>query len=106
MVRAEKASGSRRDRTELQVLLHFAQPGDALVVARIERLARSMRDLQDIVHELGGKGAALRAVPWAAPVGVGRHRLVGIRPPTPPSPSAGRDGCVPQAAPSGGAEIA
>ena len=62
VIRAEKASGSRRDgRTELQVLLDFVQPGDALVVTRIDRLARSMKDLQDIVHELKAKGVALRA---------------------------------------------
>ncbi len=62
VVRAEKASGSRRDgRTELQVLLDFVQPGDTLVVTRIDRLARSMKDLQDIVHELKGRGVALRA---------------------------------------------
>ena len=62
VVRAEKASGARRDgRTELQSLLDFLRPGDALVVTRIDRLARSMRDLQDIVHELKGKGVALRA---------------------------------------------
>ena len=49
VVRAEKTSGSRRDgRAEL---LDFAQPGDILVVTRIDRLARSMKDLQDIVHE-------------------------------------------------------
>jgi DNA invertase Pin-like site-specific DNA recombinase len=53
VIRAEKASGSRRDgRTELRVLLDFVQPGDTLIVTRIDRLARSMKDLQDIVHEL------------------------------------------------------
>jgi DNA invertase Pin-like site-specific DNA recombinase len=62
VVRAEKVSGSRRDgRTELQVLLDFVQHGDTLVVTRIDRLARSMKDLQDIVHELKQKGVALRA---------------------------------------------
>jgi len=62
VIRAEKASGSRRDgRTELQVLLDFLRPGDALVVTRIDRLARSLRDLQNIVHELKGKGVSLRA---------------------------------------------
>ena len=62
VIRAEKASGSRRDgRTELQVLLDFVQPGDTLVVTRIDRLARSMKDLQDIVHELKQKEVALRA---------------------------------------------
>ena len=41
VIRVEKASGTRRDgRTELQVLLDFMQPGDMLVVTRIDRLAR------------------------------------------------------------------
>jgi DNA invertase Pin-like site-specific DNA recombinase len=62
IVRAEKASGTRRDgRTELQVLLDFLRPGDTLMVTRIDRLARSLRDLQDIVHELKAKGVALKA---------------------------------------------
>ncbi len=43
------------------MLLDFVQPGDTLVVTRIDRLARSMKDLQDIVHELKGRGVALRA---------------------------------------------
>jgi DNA invertase Pin-like site-specific DNA recombinase len=62
VIRAEKASGTRRDgRTELQVLLDFLQPGDVLVVTRIDRLARSLKDLQDIVHELKVKGVSLKA---------------------------------------------
>jgi DNA invertase Pin-like site-specific DNA recombinase len=62
VIRAEKASGSRRDgRTELQVLLDFVQPGDTLIVTRIDRLARSLKDLQDIIHELKSRGVALRA---------------------------------------------
>ena len=62
VIRAETASGSRRDgRTELQALLDFLHEGDTLVVTRIDRLARSMKDFQDIVHELKGRGVALRA---------------------------------------------
>jgi len=62
VIRAEKASGTRRDgRTELQVLLEFLRFGDTLVVTRIDRLARSLKDLQDIVHELKAKGVALKA---------------------------------------------
>src|ERR1700757_22642 len=62
VIRAEKASGTRRDgRTELQVLLDFLRPGDALVVTRIDRLARALRDLQNIVHELKEKRVPLRA---------------------------------------------
>lgn len=62
VVRFEKATGTRRDgRTELQALMEFLRPGDALVVTRIDRLARSVGDLQDIVRELRSKGAQLRA---------------------------------------------
>jgi DNA invertase Pin-like site-specific DNA recombinase len=49
VIRAEKASGARRDgRTELEVLLDFLRESDTLVVTRIDRLARSLKDLQDI----------------------------------------------------------
>jgi DNA invertase Pin-like site-specific DNA recombinase len=45
LIRAEKVSGTRRDgRTELQLLLDFLHPGDTLVVTRIDRLARSLKD--------------------------------------------------------------
>jgi DNA invertase Pin-like site-specific DNA recombinase len=39
----------------------FLRAGDTLVVTRIDRLARSLKDLQDIVHELKGRGVALKA---------------------------------------------
>ena len=62
IIRSEKQSGTRREgRTELQVLLDFLRSGDTLVVTRIDRLARSMKDLQDIVHELKAKGVGLKA---------------------------------------------
>ncbi|WP_010218601.1 recombinase family protein [Sphingomonas sp. PAMC 26621] len=61
-IRSEKRSGTQRsERTELQVLLDFLRKGDTLVVTRIDRLARSMKDLQDIVHELKGRGVSLKA---------------------------------------------
>ena len=62
VIRAEKATGTRGDgRTELQVLLDFLRPGDTLVVTRIDRLARSLKDLQDLVHELKMKSVTLKA---------------------------------------------
>src|SRR3954453_1374446 len=62
IVRAEKRSGAGREgRTELQLRLDFLHNGDTLVVTRIDRLARSVKDLQDIVHELKAKGVALKA---------------------------------------------
>lgn len=62
VIRAEKRTGiSRHGRTELELLLQFLRPGDTLVITRIDRLARSLKDLQDIVHELRGRGVTLRA---------------------------------------------
>jgi DNA invertase Pin-like site-specific DNA recombinase len=62
VVRAEKRSGANREgRSELRLLLEFLRRGDALVVTRIDRLARSLKDLQDIVHELKAKGVTLKA---------------------------------------------
>jgi DNA invertase Pin-like site-specific DNA recombinase len=62
MIFAEKKSGTRRDgRTELRVLLECVREGDTVVITRIDRLARSMRDLQNIVQELKEKGVTLKA---------------------------------------------
>lgn len=62
VVRSEKGSGvSRVGRTELQTLLDFLRPGDTLVVTRIDRLARSIKDLQDIVYTLKERGVSLKA---------------------------------------------
>jgi DNA invertase Pin-like site-specific DNA recombinase len=60
IIRQEKASGtSMNGRTELQTILDFLSPGDALVVTRIDRLARSVGDLQTIVRAIKAKGAFL-----------------------------------------------
>jgi len=62
VVRSETASGSRRaGRTELDTLLEFLRPGDTLVVTRIDRLARSIKDLQDIVVDLKSRHVTLKA---------------------------------------------
>jgi DNA invertase Pin-like site-specific DNA recombinase len=62
VVRSEKSSGaSRSGRSELAVLLQFLRRGDTLMVTRVDRLARSIKDLQDIVHELRAAGVSLKA---------------------------------------------
>jgi DNA invertase Pin-like site-specific DNA recombinase len=62
VVRTEKVSGtSLKGRTELATLLSFLRDGDTLVVTRIDRLARSLKDLQDIIHDLKARGIALKA---------------------------------------------
>jgi len=62
IVRSEKASGTKRNgRTELELLLEFLHDGDTLMVTRVDRLARSIKDLQDIVHLLKEKNVTLKA---------------------------------------------
>jgi DNA invertase Pin-like site-specific DNA recombinase len=62
IIREEKVSGATRNgRAQLQTILDFIQPGDTLTVTRIDRLARSMKDLQDIVHDLKSRGVHLKA---------------------------------------------
>src|SRR5215468_8893810 len=83
VIHAEKASGARRDgRTELEVLLDFLREGDTLVVTRIDRLARSLRDLQDIIHDLKARGAALKAteqpIDTSSPAGKAFLDMLGV----------------------------
>jgi DNA invertase Pin-like site-specific DNA recombinase len=62
IIREEKVSGtSTEGREELKTLLEFLREGDMLVITRIDRLARNMRDLQNIVHDLKARGVALKA---------------------------------------------
>lgn len=63
VIRSERVSGtSRKGRSELETVLDFIREGDTLVVTRIDRLARSLFDLESIVRQLEGKGAHLRAI--------------------------------------------
>lgn len=60
VIRTEQKSGTKLEgRTELQTLLQFMRPGDVLVITRVDRLARSIGDLQTIVQTLKSKGVAL-----------------------------------------------
>ena len=63
----EKASGAKRDRPELARLLDQLREGDVVVVTRLDRLARSTRDLLDVAELLREADAGLRSLaePWA-----------------------------------------
>jgi len=58
----EAASGAQRDRPVLQSALDYMRAGDTLVVWKLDRLARSMRQLIDTVELLQSKGMGLRSL--------------------------------------------
>jgi DNA invertase Pin-like site-specific DNA recombinase len=63
VIRSEKRSGiTTAGRDELRTVLDFLRKGDVLTVTRIDRLARSIGDLQDIVRAVKAKGASLKAI--------------------------------------------
>src|SRR4051812_33629512 len=63
----EKISGAKRARPELVRMLDQFRAGDVVVVSRLDRLARSTRDLLEIAERLKEAGAGLRSLrePWA-----------------------------------------
>jgi len=63
----EKVSGAKRDRLELAKMIEQLRDDDTVVVTRLDRLARSTRDLLDIAEKLKEVGAGLRSLaePWA-----------------------------------------
>ena len=83
VIRSEKRSGtSTTARVELRTLLDFVRQGDILIVTRIDRLARSVGDLADIMRELRGKGVELRAteqpIDTGTPAGAAFLNMLGV----------------------------
>jgi len=64
---AEKITGAHARRPELARMLDHLRAGDVVTVTRLDRLARSTRDLLDIAEQLQERGAGLRSLaePWA-----------------------------------------
>jgi DNA invertase Pin-like site-specific DNA recombinase len=64
---AEKQSGARSDRPQLKRALAALGEGDTLIVTRLDRLARSTRDLLNVLHDVGQAGARFRSLhdTWA-----------------------------------------
>ena len=67
IVHDEKVSGAVTDRVALKRAIAAVQAGDVLLVTRLDRLARSTRDLLNILDALTKKGAAFRSLrdAWA-----------------------------------------
>jgi DNA invertase Pin-like site-specific DNA recombinase len=66
-VYAEKISGARSDRPELARALKRLNPGDVLIVTRLDRLARSTRDLLNILDDIAKRGTGFKSLhdAWA-----------------------------------------
>jgi DNA invertase Pin-like site-specific DNA recombinase len=66
-VYAEKISGARSNRPELAKVLKRLDTGDVLIVTRLDRLARSTRDLLNILDDIAKRGAGFKSLhdAWA-----------------------------------------
>ena len=71
----EKRTGTKRnDREQLELALKVLTKGDTLVVTRLDRLGRSMRDLANLVHEIEDTGANLRVIEQSVDTGTSAGR--------------------------------
>jgi DNA invertase Pin-like site-specific DNA recombinase len=63
----EKVSGAKTDRAELGKVIGRLESGDVLMVTRLDRLARSTRDLLNVIDAVSKRGAGFRSLKdaWA-----------------------------------------
>jgi DNA invertase Pin-like site-specific DNA recombinase len=63
----EKVSGAKTDRPELAKVIRRLEPGDVLMVTRLDRLARSTRDLLNVLAAIAERGAGFKSLKdtWA-----------------------------------------
>ena len=77
----EHASGGRWDRPELHKLLEHLRAGDTVVVWKLDRLSRSLRDLLRLMEQLEARGAGFRslteAIDTTTPAGRMMMQMVG-----------------------------
>ncbi len=74
-IHTEKSSGARSDRPEFQAALAYLRRSDTLVVGKLSRLARSLRQVIKIVGVLQERGIELRALKQNIDTGTSEGRL-------------------------------
>lgn len=78
----EHASGSRWDRPELHRMLDQLRTGDVVVVWKLDRLSRSLKDLLSIMEKIDSAGAGFRslteAIDTTTPAGRMMMQMVGV----------------------------
>lgn len=64
---SEKVSGAKSDRKEMHKAIDKLREGDIFIVTRLDRLARSTRDLLNVIQAIGAKGATFKSLKdtWA-----------------------------------------
>jgi len=58
----EKITGKKKERPELNICLRTLRPGDVLVAWKLDRLARSLKDLVEIISELDEKQIGFKSI--------------------------------------------
>ncbi|MEY8880024.1 recombinase family protein [Donghicola sp. XS_ASV15] len=78
----ERASGGRWDRPELHRMLDQLRQGDVVVVWKLDRLSRSLKDLLSIMEKIDAAGAGFRslteAIDTTTPAGRMMMQMVGV----------------------------
>lgn len=66
----KKTAKTAADRPEFNKLMKALLPGDTIVVTKLDRLARSSRDLHNILHDLREKGCGFVSLgeSWCIPL--------------------------------------
>lgn len=59
---SEKVSGARQERLELQAALDYMRQGDTLIIWKLSRLARSLKQVIETTHQLNQRGIGLRVL--------------------------------------------
>ena len=72
----EKASGAQRDRPELKAAIDYMRHGDTLVVWKLDRLARSLKQLIETVEDLGQRNIGLRSITESIDTGTSGGKLI------------------------------
>ena len=72
----EKASGAQRERPALKAALEYMREGDTLVVWKLDRLARSLKQLIETVEEFGARDVGLRSLTEAIDTTTAGGKLV------------------------------
>jgi DNA invertase Pin-like site-specific DNA recombinase len=78
----DKASGTLRKRPELEMCLRSLKAGDVLIVWKLDRLGRSLRDLITLLDDLKGQGIKFKslteAIDTETPTGRAMWQMVGV----------------------------